>query len=173
MQESPGIVSHNVRVADQGGQPAIAGQNEGLEHVAVGEVHDHAAAIPENPHRCRAVSRLGGGGVDLCFKSDPTVEVQAQPATESPAHQLGRNTRPKVRILLYVLVASQRVLGIEEVNPTKNAEVEAELRWFLYLGRRALGFRGRGLGLGSGLLPARQQDKSAQCEHATTKPSLR
>ncbi len=74
-----------VAVVDQRGQPAVASQNEGLEHIAVGEVQDQAAAISEDPHRRIVIARMGGRGVDLRFQPKPAVEVQAQPTAEHPA----------------------------------------------------------------------------------------
>ena len=74
-----------VAVVDQRGQPAVASQNEGLELIAIGEVQDQAAAIPEDPHRSVVVTRMGGRGVDLRFQPEPAVEVQAQPTAEHPA----------------------------------------------------------------------------------------
>ena len=104
-------------------------------------------------------ARPGGRSVDLRFQPDPSVEVQAQPPTENPT-RLGRKPRRTVR------APAQRVIGVEEVTPAKDAEIEAELRRFVFAWESIAGF-------GSGSLPAHQQDQSAQGERATTKPSLR
>ncbi len=69
----------------------------------------------------------------------------------------------------YALVASQRMLGSEPVSSTKNTEVEAELGWSIFAYDNILNI----LGLSSRAWPARQQNKSAQGDRASTKPSLR